>query len=501
MVRRKSISRKPAPRVARRVLVGIVALAVVFFVGYAAAAKWLLSGPRLRALINTTPETSWIEYDSAVSIWPGIVRLKNIRIRGSDQNVQWIVRIAEARAEYAVGALFARTFRVTRLTGSGLSFRLREKIAPDKTVSNLPPIEGFSDPPLRKTGPETPPPEDPWTVEVGAISLNDFEEIWFDAYRFQGEARLRGQFHLRPGQQARVGPAEIEFQSGKLALAGRPVVANLAGRLGASIAEWDPRLLQGDAVWRNASAQIDLHGPVQGLEFLNVILEHSEEPRFAGGRGVLSIKGEVERGIATGRAHLAVGKTQARFAKVDLTGHLRAAVRVVRWDLEGNALEFSGSRVELTDVAAAGTVDSRDWWGKLDFPEARWEKSLRAKVKLECRDARPMLAALGVALPRWTGSLATLEGLTASANLALATTRTDVRELEARGGKYRILGNYVRLGSEERGVFLIEGGVLRVGVRVGDGPPRLRLFGPRSWFEKESTLIAQTSREDTEKSR
>ena len=163
-------------------------------------------------------------------------------------------------------------------------------------------------------------------------------------------------------------------------------------------------------VRRNASAQIDLHGPVQGLEFLNVILEHSEEPRFAGGRGVLSIKGEVERGIATGRAHLAVGKTQARFAKVDLTGHLRAAVRVVRWDLEGNALEFSGSRVELTDVAAAGTVD-REWrpdWDSLSgVPLGRHHFSLLSL---------PLAAAFIGAL---LGGLAIRLGWTRTAGLAL----------------------------------------------------------------------------------
>jgi hypothetical protein len=185
---------------------------------------------------------------------------------------------------------------------------------------------------------------------------------------------------------------------------------------------------------------------------------------------------------------------------VDLEGNVRAGVRVGRWDLEGNVLEFSGSRLELTDTVAAGTVDSRGWWAKLDFPEAIWEKSLRAKVKLECRDARPLLAALHVKLPRWTGDLSKLEGLHATASLDLATERTAVRDLEAKSEKYRILGTYVRRGSDERGAFYIEGGLLDVGVGVdGGGPASLHLFGPRRWYDKETALLTQTSREDTQK--
>ena len=116
-------------------------------------ARWLLSGPRLRAWINEDPESFTLDYDEATSLWPGRVTIKNLRLRGSDQNVQWIIRLAEARVDYSVLALATRTFRAQRLGGTGLSFALRNKIEPAKLnatdASVLPAVPGFADPPLR----------------------------------------------------------------------------------------------------------------------------------------------------------------------------------------------------------------------------------------------------------------------------------------------------------------------------------------------------------------
>ena len=97
---------------------------------YAGAARWLLSGPRLRALINADPESLLLDYDEATSFWPGRVTIRNLRIRGSDQNVQWIIRLATARVDYSILALAQRTFRVEHLRGDGLSFFLRNKLEP-----------------------------------------------------------------------------------------------------------------------------------------------------------------------------------------------------------------------------------------------------------------------------------------------------------------------------------------------------------------------------------
>src|SRR5690348_6611896 len=125
--KRSSGAGKRRTPLAARIGIALIVLMVVAFAGYAAAARWLLSGPRLRSWINTSPETTLLEWDEAVSRWPGVVHLKNLRIRGSDANVEWEIRLAEARADFSVPALLSRVFRVERVAGAGLTFRLRQK--------------------------------------------------------------------------------------------------------------------------------------------------------------------------------------------------------------------------------------------------------------------------------------------------------------------------------------------------------------------------------------
>ena len=131
---------------------------VLFLVGYRIAAKRLLTGPALRAEINQKPEEIWIDWDEAVSTWPGRVSVKNLRIRGSDPNVQWIVILPEATLRYSLMPLLRGTSSSRELRPTSIQFRLRQKLVPGKfteeQAKQLPPIPGFSDPPLRAEGRE-----------------------------------------------------------------------------------------------------------------------------------------------------------------------------------------------------------------------------------------------------------------------------------------------------------------------------------------------------------
>ena len=196
-------------------------------------------------------------------------------------------------------------------------------------------------------------------------------------------------------------------------------------------------------------------------------------------------------------ARLSASGARARRPGVELSGNLEAELRLPRWDLETSVADLSGSSLKLSGVAAAGAVDTRDWWGRFTLAPARLRGGLDARVALECRDARPLFAAIGVELPKWTQGLLTLEGLTADADVALAPARTRVHALEAQGGKFHILGEYARRSGDERGVFLLETGVLRVGVHSRDGKSAVRLLASRDWYAEESAAIAQASREDS----
>ena len=207
-------------RILAAAIVVLAALPFAALAGYRIATRWLLSGPKLRALINVKPESFEIDWDEATSRWPGRVHIRNLRIRGSDPNVQWQARLPTAEVSYSVPALLTRTFRCTRLTGSGLSFVLRTKLDPDEArkvdVSLLPPIPGFSDPPLRS-------PDDhffvegkPWHIDIRHITIDRAEELWFNTIRYRGLARVEGGFFLNPLRLARIDAAGLRFDGGAL---------------------------------------------------------------------------------------------------------------------------------------------------------------------------------------------------------------------------------------------------------------------------------------------
>ncbi|MFY9550339.1 MAG: hypothetical protein WAU32_04250 [Thermoanaerobaculia bacterium] len=483
-------------RLAVRIAVAGIALAALLLAGYAATAKWLLSGPKLRSLINSDPESSLLDWDEAWSIWPGRIRVRNLRIRGSDRNVQYIIVLKEARVRYSALALASRRFRVTAVDGAGLSFRLRQKLTREElrttAVDLLPPVPGFDDPPLREEKPPAPPVEgNPWTLVIRGIAIERLEEIWVDAWRYEGAASVRGEFLLRSGQRASVGPASITFPGGLLRLGKAAALTKVDGKLEATFDEWDPRVVQGNAVWKEVTGQARVAGPTESIAFLNHFLRASKEPRLSGGAGTLSAEGSIAHGLARGDVVLEARKARMERAGRTIVGDTAARLHVPEGNLETGRLVISGSRLELTDARVTGSEAAPGWWGKF---LARWgvlDRGLSARVELECRDARPLFFAFGVQLPKWAQEILKLEGLRGSARVTLAPSLTVVRNLEVKGGKFVILGDYEARKGIPSGAFLIDTGSLNVAVEIGGGMPHLRLINAKPWFEERRAAQAR----------
>ena len=482
--------------IAVRALLWAAGIAAVLFVLYVAGARWLLSGPKLRSWINTDPVSMRIDYDEAASPWPGRLELKNLQIRSSDDNVQWIIVLAHAKVNYSVLALFRKTFRPVSVRGSGMSFRLRNKLDPGKVdkrvVELLPPIPGFSDPPLRAAPKPPVEPGRPWSIDVRSIRVEKFDEIWVDVYRYRGSARLDGRFFLRPGLLARVGPAAIDIPGGDLGLGEDPILVGAKGRIAATIEAFDPREVQGSEVWENISGSAQLRGATKGLEFLNFFARAGAEPRFSRGPGELSLALQVEKGNASGDFSLKSKRLNLRAAKVSLTGDSALRLHIAGWKVERGPMEIDRGQVELTDVSAAGAAESRGWWGRFDLTAMRVGSGLRAKVAVQCRDARPLLPILGVPLPKWAQGIIELEDLQARAAVDVGSGRASIRGLEATGGPFAIQGEYERRGKRTEGIFLIRS-KLSVGVEIREDGTGLRLVKPAEWFEARRAAMRQTA--------
>jgi hypothetical protein len=484
----------------RRVLIGLGILIllspVLFVAAYRIAAKKLLTGPALRAEINRKPAELQIEWDEAVSTWPGRVAVKNLSIRGSDPNVQWIVILPEATLRYALSPLLRRTFVVTELRPTSIQFRIRQKLKPGQAteaqVKMLPPIPGFADPPMRVEGEKLPPPEPgPFTIEVKDVATDAFNDIWVDGFRYQGPAALRGRFRLKPGYRAQIGPASVVFSGGALKLGESTVLSETEGRFEATFAEWDVQELIDDKVWRVVTARAELSGPLQSADFLEGVLDPGPGQRFSGGTGTFALSAGIEKGVASGTVDLTAKKGRFTSPELRLVGSADAKVKFSDFNLDGGSPDISGSSVKLTDVFVADAAKgTQAWWGEFEVPAGRFKDGLTAKVTLQCKDGRPLVAFLGDELPKWAMGLMNLDGLKATTHVVFSEPRTVVRGLEASGGEFRIEGEYDRRGERSRGAFLIDnGGLLVIGVELDNGRAVVRPLLAKQWFERARPTI------------
>jgi hypothetical protein len=118
---------------------------------------------------------------------------------------------------------------------------------------------------------------------------------------------------------------------------------------------------------------------------------------------------------------------------------------------------------------------------------------LTAQTSAACRDARPLYTLFGAKLPGWAEGILKLEGVTAKARLRLAHELVDVRDLEASGGKFHIAGRYREQKDDRRGAFLVETGILAVGVAIEGPKSHVKLLGARKWFEDEAAAYARST--------
>lgn len=474
-------------------------LALVVF-GIAAAGclavHLIVSTHLLRAWVNGKPEELLLAYDGASSWVPGVIRIRGLTMRGSDPNVQWSFRMEKATISISLLDLFRKRFHATRVRAEGLVFRLREKEKKSETsaahAALLPPIAGFSDPPLQTAQAEGPPvPRTAlkryWTVQVEDLVADPAPDIWVELYRFRGRARVTGGFTLHPHDRVRIGPAAVEFLSGNFLLGPeQAMLSSASGRGDCDIDAFDPETVRGKEVWRKISGNIRVEGRLDDIRFLNHYLGHTE-PRLSGGGGKAHGDIRFNHGIASGAADFELARADFRYSNGSVRGRASGRLRVPRWDVEHDDMEISGSQVALSNVVTTGTAhDERDWWGRFDITSGRIHNGLSAQSAVSCRDARPLYTLFGTKLPGWAEGILKLEGVKATARIRLAGEVVDLEDLEASGGKFHIAGRYRSKGDDRHGAFLVETGPLAVGVAISGSSSSVKLLGARKWFAGES---------------
>jgi hypothetical protein len=280
---------------------GLVVLWPLYLV---AANVWLHQGG-LEKMLNRRPERLAIHWDSAWTLWPGVVHVRGFTVRNQTRVFQWWLAVDRGVVDVDVWNLQDRELLLGPLHGSGASFRLRRRLdAPPRARAGrpelYPPIPGLANPPDRKPEELYPPKpgrrREPWHVRITGVQLDDVREVWIEEVRFAGQARIAGGFDVRARERVEVQPSRVEIESGALALGSgakaRPIFADARGRIDAHIDPYAPHQTKGWKVLRYASGRANLEGQVRSLAFLDVFFRETRwvDLRFAGGRTTVDFR-------------------------------------------------------------------------------------------------------------------------------------------------------------------------------------------------------------------
>lgn len=252
-----------------------VAAVVSLWAAYVVLMNVFLSTSLFDKVVNGDPITLDIHYARGWSVWPGTVHARDLSIRSSDSNVEWILRLDEVTFDVSFLALAERRFEVDRARGSGISMRVRQKLTegPQKIddVSSLAPVPGFPAFTMAPAGPHDP---ELWdddryaliTVRLEDTVAEDVREIWVNDMRWTGHARIAGRFYLKPLRAVNIGPIHVDLKDGRVtkgrALA---VVDQLSGQLDMTAATFDPRVVHDNEALRYFDVTTDLRATTTDL--------------------------------------------------------------------------------------------------------------------------------------------------------------------------------------------------------------------------------------------
>jgi len=298
-------------RLFTRLTPALAVAALTLYPLYLVAGNWYLRTGDLERRLNRRPERLRIETGTAWTLWPGVVHVRDFRIRNQTRTVQWWASLDSGTFKLDLFDLQNRDLLITGLNGTGVSFRLRRradrwKLARPLRLDLQPPIPGLANPPERPPEQIYPRPaqkqrRDPWRIRLAQVDLDTVREIWIDEIRFAGEARIAGGFDMTVRRRRlAVDPSRLQIVSGAILLGGGPeartILARASGRIDAEIAPYVPRQHRGWQVFRFVSGRAAVEGGVPSLAFLDEYLSKTRWLRLEAQGGSVAIHLKMQQG-------------------------------------------------------------------------------------------------------------------------------------------------------------------------------------------------------------
>jgi hypothetical protein len=381
-------ARAAAPKVAVRVLLVLALLQV----GYLLIANVLIATPLLRKIVNPA-EAVELEYDWAYSPWPGRIHVKNLALRFEDYNIEFQVAVERGALDVRIDELVSRRFHAVKMTAEGTSFRMRHKLhgvgKDARRAAAYPPIPGLADPPLYRGTPPPPVPDSEyalWDVRFDDIDAR-VREVWVLEYRYRGDGRAWGSFHVLPARWYEV-DAGLKLERGTLRVAGVAAAEEANLEVLCRVLGTDPRAAPGLEPLRTIFATMKGTLARADLAFLNVYLEPFLGVSASGGAdirlGVGMDAGVLREGT---RVQIETRKASIQSQRLGVHGEPRIELTV----------KGAGEKGHVGIEALAGRLQAS---GPAEGVEPPFVEKLRAHLELTRDLTRPMrILSAGVAIP------------------------------------------------------------------------------------------------------
>ncbi len=275
--------RRPLERLGFAVLLLGAAFAVIYLV----AANVVLRTRLLRDLVSDGPDVE-LSYESAYSVWPGLVHVRGLGLQIQNYADQLSITAESGLVQVSLHDLLFRRFRATSVSIAGLSFRYRDKLPAGEIgaprVAAYPPITGFPDPPVLVGERPAPTPDkdyDQWNIGLENVRA-ELRELWFFEYHYLGGGRVRGGFELQPGRFFAVYPASLSLERGELNVGDALAVQRLLLDLDGHIDFTDLRETHGAAIIEKMNGRVSLEAKDINLGVLDSRASVAQPPRVEG---------------------------------------------------------------------------------------------------------------------------------------------------------------------------------------------------------------------------
>ena len=351
-----------------RLLGVVVVLACAIELLYLLVANVVL-GRFLTRWLNSSAEDLKVYYGQAWSPWPGRVYLRDFDLIVQDQNTQFELILPRAELDIALGSLLQKTVRLTRLDTQGVRFRFRHKLRElrgnDRHFAALPPISGFTEPPLIHRKPQGPPGA-PWTIHITGIDA-EVNELWFQEYRYLGRGRTQGGFEFIPERRLGIEPSTVSLEPGSLYVGEkRRVSRDLTADIATSIDDLDVQRKKGRKILEAISARVALRGGLENLAFGRLYFPHDSKLALVHGAGPLDVRVEMIRGhVQPGsRIDYHTQNVELRGPRVRLQGDASVRLEVTRH--QRAQLLVRASKLGFGENGSAAAVQARRTELRLD---------------------------------------------------------------------------------------------------------------------------------------